>query len=850
MKNLTKQIAAILLLGASLGSGFACKVCTSSSEESAPQLSIFAYTDTELEKEGGLQIAYSYDEKTWNTLGNETYAVTRCNRNDKKKLIFSSPYLFKDKEGTWRCIWSLGDKFSMFAHSHSKDMILWRYQHNTNLPEGVKFDRPIVRTNIDNYTLFFKSGSDFYMSETSDFKNYSAFVKIDANKYKDEYKELVINGKKQTGVFAKIDQKDFEKLLPLAERSAKNDRIAAQSQKDLLAKLKGEKLKGKFVANFSKTKAISKNLIGVFFEDINYAADGGLYAELIQNRDFEYSETDNKDWTAMTSWETTGGIKSSIETSNPIHKNNPHHIVLNVESKGALTNTGWDGIVLKKNAKYNFSVFAKTNSKNALKIRLLDGNKIAAESEIKLTNKDWQKFEIEMTSAIDTKTARLEIVPETNVSLDMISLFPQDTYKGRKNGLRKDLVQIIADLKPKFVRFPGGCIVHGYDLDTFYRWQTTIGKLEERKYMHNLWGYHQTMGLGYQEYFQLCEDIGAEPVPVVAAGTSCQFRRVLQLVKLEDMPAYIQEVLDLIEWANGDAKTTKWGKVRAENGHPKPFNLKYIAVGNEDQITDEYCKRYAMIQDAIQKKYPEITVIGNVGARWAGYDYVEGHLFSKAIKTPIVDEHYYVNASWFVTHQDFYDSYDRNGPKIYIGEYAGRNKERTSSIETALGAAMHLANIERNGDVVVMTSYAPLFAKKGYCQWHPDLIYFDNTEIYPTIDYYVQKIFGNNTGDTYIKSEVSLNKTIEGVNERVSASLVKDSQSGDIIVKIINLLPVEIAMNFEIGEIKNERTAIKTVLTGDFECTQAKPVESTSKLSGKFTETLPPNSFVTIRFKK
>lgn len=447
----------------------------------------------------------------------------------------------------------------------------------------------------------------------------------------------------------------------------------------------------------------------------------------------------------------------------------------------------------------------------------------------------------------------------------MVSLFPQNTFKGRKNGLRADLAQTLADLHPRFVRFPGGCVAHGDGVDNIYDWKGSIGALEERKPLRNLWGYHQTRGLGYHEYFLFCEDMGAEPVPVVAAGVPCQnsgtcsHHSVGELgcggqqggIPMEEMPQYVQDVLDLIEYANGDAKKTVWGKKRAQAGHPKPFNLKYIGIGNEDLITDIFEERFTMIFNAVKEKYPEVTVIGTVGPFYEGSDYEEGWKFATKMGIPMVDEHYYNTPGWFINNQDFYDRYDRNKAKVYLGEYAAHLPGRPNNIETALAEALYLTSVERNADVVTMTSYAPLLAKEGHTQWNPDLIYFNNTEVKPTVGYYAQQMYGQNAGSEYIASSVTLDNAQDAVKKRIGVSVVRDGKTGDMIVKLVNLLPVAVNAKVELPSLEGmNTTAVKTVLAGKPTDKQARPVAGTMEVSEKFGYELPAYSFTVIRINK
>ena len=374
-------------------------------------------------------------------------------------------------------------------------------------------------------------------------------------------------------------------------------------------------------------------------------------------------------------------------------------------------------------------------------------------------------------------------------------------------------------------------MAHGNGIDNIYDWKGSIGSLEERKPLSNLWGYHQTRGLGYYEYFLFCEDIGAEPLPVLAAAVPCQnsswasrfttddITRYGQQggLPLDSLGNYIQDILDLIEYANGPA-TSQWGRKRAAAGHPAPFNLKYIGIGNEDMITDVFEERFAIINKAVKEAHPEITVIGTVGPFYEGPDYDEGWRFAKEQNVDMVDEHYYVQPGWLLYNRDFYDDYDREGPKVYLGEWAAHLPDRASTMETALAEALYITDLERNGDVVTMSSYAPLLAKKGHTQWRPDLIYFTNEEVNPTTDYHAFKLAGENTGHRYYNSTLNLSDADEKVRARVGASVVEDEETGDLIIKLVNLLPVEITMDIDLSSvseaIKPGSSIKKTVMSG------------------------------------
>ena len=418
----------------------------------------------------------------------------------------------------------------------------------------------------------------------------------------------------------------------------------------------------------------------------------------------------------------------------------------------------------------------KKGGKTVIRLMSKDGKELAR-TTLSVSSRDWRKQTAVLKAVADADSALLAISPqvEGEYALDMISLFPQKTFKGHKNGLRADLAQAIADIHPRFVRFPGGCLAHGDGVDNIYNWKETIGPLEARKSAPNIWRYHQTRGLGYFEYFQFCEDIGAEPLPVLAAGVPCQNRSCIPGkplsggqqggIPMEEMDAYVQDILDLIEYANGDPKKNKWAKMRAEAGHPKPFNLKYIGIGNEDLITPIFEERFEMIFKAVKEKYPEITVIGTVGPFYEGTDYEAGWKFATRLNVPMVDEHYYNTPGWFINNQDYYDRYDRTKPKVYLGEYAAHLPGRPNNIETALAEALYLTSVERNGDIVSMTSYAPLLAKEGHTQWNPDLIYFNNREVKPTVGYYTQQLYGQNSGDTYLPADRKIDNPRQDVQK-------------------------------------------------------------------------------------
>lgn len=620
-------------------------------------------------------------------------------------------------------------------------------------------------------------------------------------------------------------------------------------------------------------KAITSDLFGIFFEDLSYAADGGLYAELIQNRSFEYNPADKKGWDALTSWDyTTEGYgygDISVETKYPISEQNPHYVVLNVDVPGlgvGLTNYGFDGIAVKEGELYNFSVFLKQFSETSIPVQVRLQSKagvVYSQAILHTDSKDWKQYSVPFTATKTDPNAVLVIVGQAKgkFGIDMVSLFPQKTFKNRTNGLRQDLGQLIADLKPKFMRFPGGCLAHGDGVNNIYNWKNTIGPVEQRKEQRNIWSYHQTLGLGYFEYFQFCEDIGAKPVPIVAAGVSCQNSGGTWkigssgqcAIPMKDINQYIQDVFDLIEYANG-AVTSEWGAKRALAGHPAPFKLEYLGVGNEDKMTAEFTERFKMIYDAVQKKYPKIIVIGTVGPDPSGVEYDLGWKLANELSIPIVDEHYYQKPEWFLNNNARYDNFNRSKSKVYIGEYASWG----NALSNALAEASYMTSMERNGDVVHMASYAPLLAKVGHESWNPNLIYFTNTKASPTVNYYVQKLFSNNQGDHYFANVISFLNSKDIKDAAHASSCVQDSKTGDIILKIVNDGPLSVKIQASLSQFGSiNKQAQLTVLSGKPDAKNSIenpnsiiPVNSSYKVSKVTLYDAPPYSLSVIRIKK
>lgn len=623
-------------------------------------------------------------------------------------------------------------------------------------------------------------------------------------------------------------------------------------------------------------RQISSELIGIFFEDISSSADGGLCAELIQNGSFEYSPAERDGWGAGTAWRTErpGHSLGYIEPKQqePIHPNNPNYMRLHIERAKefydyngwtgfGISNNGYDGIVLKAGAKYDFSVFLRNPDGIDKQVRIVLTKPgqgwgrpatALADTTITVSGKAWKKYELTMTAKADATNASLQLLSLTvgEMDVDMVSLFPQDTFKG--HGLRKDLAQALADLNPKFMRFPGGCVVHGGG-DGFwdtYRWKTTVGPREQRRQIKNTWGYHQSMEMGYFEYFQFCEDLGMEPLPILPCGVNCQgtnggwnMRTQAQdAAPMSEMDEWAQDALDLIEWANGPA-TSKWGKVRADAGHPEPFNLKYLGLGNEEKITPEFEERFKYIYDKVTAAHPEIVIVGTAGpgSHPGNGDYEEGWKFATSLNVPILDEHYYEPRTFFLNQRQ-YDSYPRDRKtKVYLGEYASKDKK----LIDALAEGLYLLHVERNGDVVCMTSYAPLFAKKGTNNWNPDLIYFDNEKPYLTCSYYVQQMFGQSSGDWFYGDCVSFDRSDDNL---LGQSVVLNTKERKLYVKICNAGENAAKASINLSRFGGLKAAEKTVMSGNpddengFDAQPIQPVTEPVKMKGKMTVDVAPYS--------
>ena len=638
-------------------------------------------------------------------------------------------------------------------------------------------------------------------------------------------------------------------------------------------------------------KLISDELLGIFFEDISSSADGGLYAELVQNGSFEYSPGEKDGWGAGTAWRQVrpGHSLGTLEVrmSEGIHPNNPTYMRLHVERvkeyydyngwKGfGLQNDGFDGISVKAGQKYDFSVFLRNvdGADKQVRIVLVEPQgwgkdpKVLAEATVTTQGKAWGKYDAVLTPNADCKKAALQVLALSTgaIDVDMISLMPQDTYKG--HGLRKDLAQALADLQPKFMRFPGGCVVHGGG-DGFwdtYRWKTTIGPKETRKGLKNTWGYHQSMGLGYFEYFQFCEDLGMQPLPILPCGVSCQGTnggwgmkgQAQDVVPMSEMDEWVAEAIDLIEWANGDPATSKWAKMRADAGHPAPFGLKYLGLGNEERISPEFCERFKYIYERVTKAHPEIVIVGTAGpgSHPGNSDLENGWKLAEEIGMPIIDEHYYEPNTYFLSSRQ-YDSYPRDRKtKVYLGEYASKDKK----LIDALAEGLYLLHVERNADIVCMTSYAPLFARKDATNWNPDLIYFDNERPFLTCSYYVQQMFGQSAGQYYYGDCVRFEGDKAGVEQPVKdshygQSVVLNVKTRRLYVKLCNATGEEKLAHLNLSRFGKHKWATKTVLCGqpdaenNYEQQPIAPVQQAFNAKSRMDMSLPPYSFTMLEIE-
>ena len=614
---------------------------------------------------------------------------------------------------------------------------------------------------------------------------------------------------------------------------------------------------------------IASTMFGIFFEDINFGADGGLYPELIKNRSFEFSEP-------LTGWKVTYNIvhmglgapkgEIAVHSEAPLNPSNPHYLRVRAYQPGyGITNSGFRGIGVEQGKDYRFSAWVRTSGPKALRATLTDpdGHEIGTASLTGLTGAAWAHYEaiLRPTATADHATFNLFLDEPGTVDLDMVSLYPTDTWANRPNGLRKDLVQLLHDMHPGFLRFPGGCIVEGRQLATRYRWKTTVGDINQRQTLINRWNnefdhrptpdYFQSFGLGFYEYFQLAEDIGAKPLPILNCGMACEFNSG-ETAKLADLRDYVQDALDLIEFANGPV-TTPWGKLRASMGHPAPFHLTMIGIGNE-QWGPHYVERYKVFAAALKAQHPEIQLVVAAGPSPDGDEFDSLWATWRKEHADIVDEHYYQSPDWFLANSGRYDHYDRSGPKVFAGEYAAQTTgaarpDNRNNWQAALSEAAFMTGLERNADVVRMASYAPLLAHKDAWQWVPDAIWFDNLHSYGTPNYYVQRVFASNVGTRIVP-----------VTPHATDGLytVADLDGHTLIVKAVNATPAPRPATIQINGATPSGNATVTTLASDdlkaensFEHpTNIAPTTSTLTIPANSTphpQTPPPNSLTVYR---
>ncbi len=644
----------------------------------------------------------------------------------------------------------------------------------------------------------------------------------------------------------------------------------------LMASLSAGAAVNDFVIKTNKPGApIQPTMYGIFFEDINFGADGGLYAELVKNRSFEFPQT-------FMGWNTFGNVQ--VKDDGPFERN-PHYVRLGDPGHGhkhtGIENEGFFGIGVEKDKEYRFSVWARTVDGETSKIRVeitdpdtMDDRQAIAKQDVEISGKEWKKYTVILKPSKTDAKAHLRIfltTPKSGVDLEHVSLFPVDTWKGHENGMRKDLAQKLADLKPGVFRFPGGCIVEGTDMDTRYQWKNTVGPVENRPLNENRWhytftnrfypDYFQSYGLGFYDYFLLSEEIGSEPLPILNVGLVCQYQNndPHAHAEGEELQQFIDDALDLVEFANGSTDT-EWGKLRAEMGHPEPFNLKYIGIGNE-QWGPEYPERLEKFLSVMRKKHPEIKIIGSSGPDSEGdkFDYLWPEM--RRLNADLVDEHFYRPEKWFLEQGRRYDNYDRKGPKVFAGEYACHGKgKKYNHFNAALLEAAFMTGLERNADVVHMATYAPLFAHVEGWQWRPDMIWFDNLESFPTCSYYVQQLYGTNKGDHVLPLTMN-GKTVAGDPDQngLFASAVIDKENNTYIVKVANVSdePQELNLNFE-GMKKSTLNGGKEVsLHSDTDTAENSlenpalitPQEKSIEASGNsYSTTIPAKTFTVYTF--
>jgi alpha-L-arabinofuranosidase len=593
---------------------------------------------------------------------------------------------------------------------------------------------------------------------------------------------------------------------------------------------------------------ISPTMWGVFFEDVNFGADGGLYAELVKNRSFEFPDP-LMGWIKLSPSLAKGDL--SVRAESPLNANNPHYLRLQSEGTApfGISNEGFRGIGLHANETYVFSAQIRLLSGAPRVLVQLVGEDGTVLSEAKLTeisSRAWQKYTATLTPNAQEAKARLNVILENAAALDldMISLFPQHTWKDRPGGLRSDMVQLLADFRPGFIRFPGGCIVEGSQLDRRYQWKNTIGPVEERKLLVNRWNYEflhrptpdyfQSFGLGFFEFFQLCEDLGSQPLPILNCGMACQFNSA-ELCPLDELAPFIQDALDLVEFANGPADSP-WGARRAAMRHPEPFHLKMIGIGNE-QWGPQYIERYARFARAMKAKYPEITLVAASGPS-PGDDRFK-FLWSKLreLHADIVDEHCYDNPSWFFNNTHRYDQYDRGGPKVFMGEYAAQSvavvsTKNRNNLECALAEAAYMTGLERNADVVRLASYAPLFAHAEAWQWTPDMIWVNSLQSFGTPSYYAQMLFSRHRGAVVLPVSYD-DSAAGGAAPSFFVSAARDGSPGEIIIKAVNASQQAVQAAVHLDGVTSVSPVAQAIVLASARLTDQNSFEDPAKVSPK-----------------
>ncbi|XEC96051.1 alpha-L-arabinofuranosidase C-terminal domain-containing protein [Paenibacillus tarimensis] len=570
------------------------------------------------------------------------------------------------------------------------------------------------------------------------------------------------------------------------------------------------KAQGKLKVFTKERGAEIGDLFGIFFEDINHAADGGLYAELVRNRSFEFDPIDHPDYHPLTAWDKVerghGCATITVEASKPIYPRNKHYVVIDILAEGdgvGISNRGFNsGIAVRPGETYFFSCYARRDSSFEEKVRValesVDGQ-VHGLTEITVDSSEWKKYEAIIQAEAADLSGRLTIVTKGRgkLYLDMVSLFPSHTFRNRLNGLRRDIAEIIADLKPKFMRFPGGCLVHDGSLhpddrNSMYRWKNTIGPVEQRPARRNNWRYHQTLGLGYYEYFQFCEDIGTKPIPILPAGYDPHHQRI---APIEELQPWIDDALDLIEFANGDP-ATPWGAIRAELGHPEPFGLEYIGIGNEEQ-GEPFFERYEYFHRAIKGKHPEIKLINSSGPFSAGETYERGWKSARDNGSDYVDEHYYMSPEWFLAHHRRYDKFPSSGPKVFLGEYASIG----NTYYNALAEAAYMTGLEKNAHAVGLACYAPLLCNADYVNWKPNLIWFNHHEVFGSANYYVQKLFMNHLGDRLLKIEAEgFKQPAEATVPSIGGAITLEADANAVRYRDIRLVNNETGETMDYGD--------------------------------------------------